>query len=80
MITNDFSGDFHSHGGIQKNGWFVVRENPTQMDGDCGYPYDSRNPPFHPRGKGWDFGCEEVLHEAGGFPVVLWHKHRHFIC
>ena len=31
-------------------------------------------------GKGWDFGCEEVLHEAGGFPVVLWHKDRHFIC
>ena len=33
-----------TNGGVQ-NGWFT-RENPTKIDDDWGYPYDSGNPYF----------------------------------
>ena len=36
-------GGFHGHGGTP-NSWMVfVRENPTKLDDDWGYPYDSGN-------------------------------------
>ena len=43
--TNRLSLGFHSHGEIPIAGWFLLRENPTKMDDDWGYPY-FRKPPY----------------------------------